>query len=92
MEALSKSDKIKALIVPNMTDLITSLDNNGKSAIYKGVNIHVRYHYLKMIGSSNTLTTSVQHYYNFVPSYSTNNDTANIQPVIADISIIQKTI
>ena len=37
---LSKSDKIKAFIVPKMTDLITFPDNNGKLAVYTGVNIH----------------------------------------------------
>ena len=36
MKALPKSDKIKAFIAPNMTDLITFLDNNGKYAVYTG--------------------------------------------------------
>ena len=92
MKALSKSDKRKAFIVPKMTYLITLPDNNGKWAIYEGVNIHERYNYLETIRSPNTLTTSVQIYYNFVPSSSTNNDTATLHPVTAYIHIIQKTI
>ena len=36
MEALTKSDKLKAFIAPNMTDLITLLDKSGKFAIYYG--------------------------------------------------------
>ena len=43
MKALSKSDKLKAFIVPKMTYLITFLDNNAKSDIYIGGNIHVLY-------------------------------------------------
>ena len=34
MKALSKSGKLRFFIVPNMTDLITVLDNNGKSPVY----------------------------------------------------------
>ena len=49
---LSKSDKLKALIAPNMTDLITFLDNNGKSTVYTGGDIHGIYSYLDMIGST----------------------------------------
>ena len=58
MKALPKSDKLKQCIAPNMTDLITFLDNNGKLSIYIGRNIHGLYHYLEIIGSPTTLTTS----------------------------------
>ena len=34
MKALTKSEKLKAFIAPKMTDLITFLDKNGKSAAY----------------------------------------------------------
>ena len=36
MKELSKNDRIKAFIPTNMTDLITLLDNNRKSALYTG--------------------------------------------------------
>ena len=36
MKALTKSEKLKAFILPKMTDLITFIDKNGKSAVYKG--------------------------------------------------------
>ena len=62
-----------------MIDLITFLDNNGKSAVYTGGNIRGLYRYLEMIGSPTTLTTSGQRSHNFGPSYSTNNDTATLQ-------------
>ena len=38
-----------------MTDIITLLDNNGKSAVYIGGNIHGIYHYLEMIGAPKIL-------------------------------------
>ena len=57
----SKSKKLKAYIAPKITDIITLLDNNGKSSVYKGGNIHGPYCYLEMIGAPTTLTTSVQH-------------------------------
>ena len=34
MKALSNSDRLKAFIAPKMTNFITFLDNNGKSAVY----------------------------------------------------------
>ena len=57
-KALSKSDKIRALIAPKMTDLITFIDNNRKSDIYTGGDIHGIYRYLEMIGPPTTLTNS----------------------------------
>ena len=50
MNTFSNSDKLKAFIAPNITYLITLLDNNGISVIYIGVNIHRKYFYLDMIG------------------------------------------
>ena len=39
-KAFKNRDKLKAFIAPNMKDLIMFLDNNGKSAVYTGGNIH----------------------------------------------------
>ena len=78
IKALSKSDKLKSFIAPNMTYLIIFLDNNGKSDVYTGVNINIIYHYLEIIGSPTTLTTSGQRSNNFVPFSSTNIDTSTI--------------
>ena len=57
-KALSKSDKLKAFIAPKMTDLIKLTDNNRKSSVYTGENIHGLYNYLKNIRFPTTLTTS----------------------------------
>ena len=51
MEALEKSEKIRYFIAPKMTDLITFLDNNGKSAVYKGGDIQGIYRYLDWISN-----------------------------------------
>ena len=45
-----------------------------------------------MIGDPPTFTTSCQRSHHFSPSYSINNDTASLQPVIADLSTRQKII
>ena len=92
IKAFSNSDKLKIFIAPNMKDLITFLDNNGKSAVYKGVNIHTIYFYIEMIGSTTTFTTSFQHSHNFGPLYSINNDTASSQSVIEALHMIQMSI
>ena len=92
MKALSKSEKNKSLIAPNIKNLIKFLENNGKSAVYTGGYINVIYHYLEMIGDPPTFTTSCQRSHHFSPSYSINNDTASLQPVIADLSTRQKII
>ena len=92
MKALSKSDKIKSLIAPKMKDIITFLDNNKKLAVYTGVNIHGIYRYLETLGSPNKLTPSGQSSHQFGTSYSTNNDTATLQTVIADFCIRNKSI
>ena len=78
MKALTKSEKLKAFIAPKMTDLITFLDKNGKSAVYDGGDIHGIYSYLEIIGAPTTLTTSGQHYHHFGHSYSSNNDAATL--------------
>ena len=57
MKALSNSDKLRAFIAPNMTYIIAFLDNNGKSAVYTGVDIHGIYRYLEMIVAPKTFTT-----------------------------------
>ena len=92
MKALSNKNKLKALIAPNMADLITFLDNSGKSAVYTELNIHGLYCYLEIIGAPTTLTTSGQRSHHFCPSYSINNFTATLQTVIADLYIKQKII
>ena len=40
MKALTNSEKLKAFIAPNMTDLITFLDKNVKYAVYERGDIH----------------------------------------------------
>ena len=70
-----------------MKYIITSPDNNGKLAVYIGRNIHGIYSYLEMIGAPAILTTSCESSHHFGPSYFTNNDTATIHPVIADIHV-----
>ena len=92
MKALSKSDKLRYFIAPKMTYLIIFLDNNVKSSVYTRGYIPGIYHNLDMIGALTTFTTSGQHSHNVCPSYSINNDTASIQPVIADLRMRQKNI
>ena len=43
-----------------------------------------------MIGAPTTLTTLVQRYHHFSPSFSINNDTASLQSVIVDLRTRQK--
>ena len=92
MKALTKSEKLKAFIAPNMTDLITFIDKNSKSAFYDGGDIHCIYRYIEMIGAPTTLTTSGHRSHYFGPSSSSNNDAENIQPVIAALRMRQKSI
>ena len=75
-----------------MTDIITFLDNHGKSAVYTGGDIHNIYRYLYMIEAPTTLTTSGQRSDNFSPLSSIKNYAATLQPVIADLHTIQKSI
>ena len=82
-KSLSNSNKIKAFIAPKMTDTVKLPENNGKPAVYTGVNINGLYSYLEMVGSPTKFTTSCQWSHNFGPSYYTNNDTLTHQPVIA---------
>ena len=70
-----------------MTDLTTLLDNSGKLAVYTGGNIHGLYRYPEMIGPPTTLNTSGQRSNYFGTSYSTNSDTENLHPVIADLCV-----
>ena len=92
MKELTKSDKLRAFIEPKMIDLITFLDKNRKSAVYEGGDIHGIYRYLDMIGDPTTLTTSGHRPRRFSPSSFSNNDAANLQPVIAALRMIQKII
>ena len=82
-KVFSKNNKIRSFITTKMTDLINFLDNNGKSAAYTGRDIHCIYRYLEMIGDPKIFTTSGQRSHHFSPSYSSNNDAATLQPVIA---------
>ena len=82
MKALTKSEKLRAFIAPNITDIITFLDKNEKYAIYEGGDIHGIYRYLDMIVAPTTLTTSGHRSHHLGPSSSRNNDAANLQPVI----------
>ena len=54
---LLNSDKLKAFIAPNMPDIITLLENDGKYDVYKGGKIHGIYWYIEMTEYSTTLTT-----------------------------------
>ena len=36
MKEFSKREKLKAFSAPNMKDIITFIENNGKSAVYTG--------------------------------------------------------
>ena len=92
MNALTKSEKLRAFIAPKMTYPITFLDKNGKSAVFTGGYIHGIYRYLVMIGAPTTLTNSDQRSHHFDPSSSSNNDAATLQPVIADLCMTQKII
>ena len=58
MKALVKCEKIRYYIAPKMADLITFPDDNGKSAVYTGGDIHGIYRYIDMLGAPTTLTTS----------------------------------
>ena len=72
-KSLSNIDKLKTLVAPKMTDLITFLENNEKSAIYIGGDINEIYRYLEMIGAPTTLTNLGQRSHHFRPSSSINN-------------------
>ena len=73
-----------------MTDLITFLDKNVKSDVYKRGDIHIIYRYQEMSGVPTTLTTSGQHSHHLRPSSSINNDEETPQPVIAALRMRQK--
>ena len=60
MKAFIEREKLRYFIAPKMTDLITFLDKNEKSAVYEGGDIHGIYRDLEMIGSPTTLNTSGQ--------------------------------
>ena len=92
MKALTKSEKLRAFIVPKMKDLITFLDKNVKSAVYTGGYIHGIYRYLEMIGAPTKLATSGQNSHHFGPSSSNNNDAATLHPVIVALRMIQRSI
>ena len=92
MQALTKSEKLRAFIAPKMTYIITFLDNNRKSAVYTGGDIHDIYRYLETIGDPTTLTTSDQRSHHFVPLSSSNNYAETLHPVIADLYMRQKSI
>ena len=92
MKAFPKSQKLKAFIAPNMNDPIIFLDNNWKSAVYTGVNIHVLYHYLDNIVDQTTLTISGQLSHHFGPLSYTNIDIETLHPIIVALRMRQKNI
>ena len=75
-----------------MTDLITFLDNNGKSDVYRVGDIHGIYRYLEMIETPTTLTTSGHRSNHFGSSSSRNNDATTLQQFIAALHMRQKSI
>ena len=92
IKSLSKRDKLKAFIAPNIKYIIKFLNNNGKSDIYTGGNIHGIFCYREKIVAPSTLTTSCCYYKHVGPSSCINNNIATFQPIIDDICIQQKTI
>ena len=68
MKSFSNSDKLIAFIAPKMTDLVTFLDNNGKSAVCTGGVMHGIYFYLYIIEAPTILTTLGQRSHHFSPS------------------------
>ena len=92
IKALSKSNKLKAIIVPKMIDIIKFLDNNIKFDFYTGGGIHGLCSYLEINGAPTTLTTSSQRSRHFGPLYSINNDIETLHTVIAFPRVLQKTI
>ena len=84
--------ELKALISTKTAYLITLLDNNIKTAVYIGQNIHELYCYLEMIISQTKLTTSGQRSHHFGTSSSTNNDESSLQSVVEAIYMRQKSI
>ena len=87
-----KSDKLRNFIALKMKNLITFLDNNGKYAVYTGGEINGIYRYLEIIGFPTTLATSGKLSHQFIHSYTINNDTSYIQPVIASLRTRHKSI
>ena len=87
-KSLSKSDKLKVFIAPNMKYLIILIENNGKLAICTGGNIHVIYHYLDIIGAPTNLTSFGHRYHPYINSSSTKNNKASPQTFIAALCII----
>ena len=75
-----------------MIALIKFPNNNGKSAVYTGGNIHGLYCYLEINEDPTTLTTSSQFYHYFGLLSFINNDTETIQPVIPDLCMRKKSI
>ena len=65
-----------------MKYIITFFDNNVKSAVYTGGDIHRIYLYLEMIGALTTFTTSGQRSHHFSPLSSRKNNAETIKPVI----------
>ena len=92
MKALTKSEKLRSFIAPNMKYHITFLDNNGKYYVYTGGDNHGIYRDLEIIGDPTTLTTSGQRSHHIDPSYSRKNDAVTLQPVISALRMRQKII
>ena len=65
MQSSSKCDKLKSLIAPKMTYLVTFFGDNVKLAIYTGENIRGIDSYLVMIGFPTNLTYLGQISHNF---------------------------
>ena len=87
MKSLTKINKLKSLILPKMTYLITFLDNT----ICAGGNIHRLYPYLEIIISPTNLTSSGQLYYHFGTSSSTKNE-KTLQPAVAYLCVQHKVV
>ena len=87
---LSKYDLLKALVTPNVTDIIIYIENHGKEVHYVGSDIHYIYCYLDMIGAPTTLTCSDQNSNSFGPD--TNTYSGSLNTFISSLGDIQRII
>ena len=85
IKSLSNIDKLRAFIAPKMTYVINFSDNNVKSDVYTGWDIHGIYRYLEMVGAPTTFTTSGQRSHHLNSSCYRKNDAATLQPVIKSL-------
>ena len=57
---LTQCDSFNDFIEPNMMDIVTYIDHNGKEASYAGSDIYYIYYYIDIYRATTNLTYSVQ--------------------------------